>query len=267
MVNRAFMAAFSRAISIRIKKIEGADYVFLALVLLSTFILLSRLGFAQSTGAPLGPIGANNLPNMPLYEKPPNGNAIVYGVNSEDWGYVPASSISNSGCADPNNQYVYEQVCNFSGTATSECVSVAEGKLHPCTAPAGANVDFMVLPNADWVIQYYHCMPGDITGNEDLLGNEAEFAAFYFIPGVGAFTSALSLVTGVPRTPLDWPLNGCTPSRAINTVFALANLYGISFVTGILLPIINILVAIAAIAGIATLLGGDTSIVGLERLI
>jgi len=260
------MDALLKAIMMRIKKVEAADCALPALVLLLSFILLSQLGFAQSTGTPIGPIGANNLPNMPLYEKPPNGNAIVYGVNSQDWGYVPANTVISS-CSDPNNQYVYEQVCGFSGTVTSECVSVQQGLQHPCTKPAGANIDFMLLPNADWAINYYHCMPGDVTGSEDLLGNEAEFAAFYFIPGVGAITSALSLVTGVPRTPLDWPLNGCIPSRALNTVFALTNLYGITFVTGVLLPIINILVALAAVAGIATLLGGDTSIVGLERLI
>jgi hypothetical protein len=131
--------------------------------------------------------------------------------------------------------------------------------------PPGININFFVLPDASRVLSYYHCMPN---GPGGLVGSEAAFAAFYLIPGVGAVTGVLGVLTGsVPATPLDWPLNGCTPTRAIDAALAVTNLYGITFAAGVLFPIINILVALAAMTGLSTLFGGDTDILGLSKLI
>ncbi len=233
------------------------------------------IGGTSSTS--IGPIGASNLPTMPLYELN-NGARTVYGINalaSYD-GYADASQVPSAGCNA--GDLVHENVCGYPGTAdeTPTCVSAASATplccaqgttstTGSCVATPGININFFVLPDASKVLSYYHCMPN---GPEGLVGSEAAFAAFYLIPGLGLVTAGLGTLTGtVPATPLDWPLNGCMPSRAIGAALAMINLYGITFASGVLFPIINILVALAAMSGFSSLFGGDTDILGLSKLI
>jgi len=246
----------------------GGVLIGMSLAAVLVYPVLLGMEYSAFSNLNLGPIGASNLPAMPLYELPPGSNAIVYGVSTTQGGYVLASTISNSGC--PNGDYVYENVCGYSGTITSECVSQLSGTQKLCSGTASSNVNFFILPSATNVLRYYSCMP------DNLIGDEAAFTAFYLAPGFGlgaALFGALgSLATGVPITPLSfWPIGStqyaCTPDRAINAALALANLYGISFVSGVILPLINVLVALAAMTGFSTLLGGDKDILGLSNLI
>ena len=57
------------------------------------------------------------------------------------------------------------------------------------------------------------------------------------------------------------------PYNAINAALALINLYGVVFVLGIVLPVINVMIAIAMVQSTARLFGGDTNILGIGKLI
>lgn len=143
---------------------------------------------------------------------------------------------------------------------------VVDGK----TVVYGANgIDFFVLPNAAGVIDANYCMPP----LDNMLGGEAAFAAPYLVPGFGLgtaiFDAAGGLVGALPAVyvPSSSSVEGCSPANALNTSFALINLYGIAFVSGILFPLINLLVALAAAMSLSKLLGGDTDILGLSKLV
>ncbi len=234
----------------------------------------------------IGPIGSSNLPSMALYETPNGGQPIVYGVQTGNSGYVltTPANVPKSTCpsmSSPPYGYVYENVCGYAGTASASCSwgvcsttcssSLPAGgsncPQNPTTGTylSGANVNLFILPQAEAITRYFNCWPGDSLGG--LLGQEAAFAAFYLIPGVGVITGGLGLAGSVPSTPLNWPINGCLPSRALNSAFSLTNMYGIIFFAGIFLPITNLLISLAAMVGFATLFGGDKDIIGLGKLI
>jgi len=58
----------------------------------------------------------------------------------------------------------------------------------------------------------------------------------------------------------------CTPTAALNTVFDLFNAYGELGVTGFFLPILNLIITLAAVRALSGLLGGDTDLAGLSKL-
>ncbi len=176
--------------------------------------------------------------------------------------------VEQTNCADPSQGYV-----SSPSTSIPTCVSYSNiptdpttGQLALCNVTLNSNINFFQLPRADQVLNYYSCLPVDAFGNVDVVGDEAAFSAFYLIPGFSAVAGIGSAVTGLPVTPLDI-LGGCKPSNAIGAVFSLTNMYGVTFVSSIFTLLLNAIVALAAIAGISGLMGGDTSILGLSRLI
>ncbi len=184
-------------------------------------------------------------------------------------GYVLSSSLSTNLC-DPSTPYIYETTCGdsssiVSSSCTANPVNSGTGQVNLCVAPLDANINFFVLPNVGQVTGYYGCNVGG-----DLLANELEFASWYLTPlnAYYALSLAGGLIGSLPQTPLNGFIpNTCTPTNALNAVFALANSYGIVFVSSIFTLIFNALIAIAAVSGLATLMGGDTSILGMGRLI
>ncbi len=185
-------------------------------------------------------------------------------------GYVPYTQSPGAGCAP--GDYVYETSC---GTPTIQGSTVPSGVAlcsatpptdELCVSPLSSNINFFVLPNLDQALTYYSCEP------TPLMGYEAAFAVYYLIPGFGIVTGLLSGAFGfvgqLPVTPLSFGGAGaCNPSNAIHSVLMLTNVYGIVFVGGVLLPLLNILIALSAVSGFAVLFGGDTDILGLSRLI
>ncbi len=230
--------------------------------------IIYAMEYTAFSGQTLSVIGANNLPTMPLYEQPLVGNAIVYGELSGS-GYVGGPLTPAPGCSAAQ-PYIWEQVCGFSGTDVPPCLSTITGGYCPPPAITKPTSDWnvFVLPHADQVIRYFNCMP------TDLVTNEAEFSAFYLIPGYSAIIGGVGALVGtVPGTPLllqpGQPLyfNGCSPNNAINAALALTNLYGIIFVAGVMLPLINVILALGAALGLWVLLGGDKDIVGISKLV
>jgi hypothetical protein len=127
-------------------------------------------------------------------------------------------------------------------------------------------INFFVFPNATNIVNYYGCYPSG--GNIYL--SELGISAYYLIPGVGlynllAYGIAGAMTGSLPNIPLT--VVSCQPQNALTLIFHFADLYGIIGVTGYILTIINILILISAIKGISQLMGGDTNLLGLGRLV
>ena len=185
-------------------------------------------------------------------------------------GYVPYPQSPNAGCS--LGSYVYETACGtptIQGSAMPAGVALCSASPPTnelCVSPLSSNINFFVLPDIGQALSYYSCEP------TLLMGYEAAFAAYYLIPGFGIATGLLSGAFGfvgqLPVTPLSFGGAGaCSPGNAIHSVLMLTNVYGIMFVDGVLLPLLNILIALSAVSGFAVLFGGDTDILGLSRLI
>jgi len=127
-------------------------------------------------------------------------------------------------------------------------------------------INFFVFPNATNIVNYYGCYP--YGGNIYL--SELGISAYYMIPGIGIYNLLAYAIGGavtgsLPNIPLT--VVSCQPQNALTLIFHFADLYGIIGVTGYILPIINILILISAIKGISQLMGGDTNLLGLGRLV
>ncbi|MCL5419800.1 MAG: hypothetical protein M1354_02880 [Candidatus Marsarchaeota archaeon] len=154
------------------------------------------------------------------------------------------------------------------------------------------NLNFYVMPNLAWVLNYYGCYPngGNSVLGGGLLSKEIGFASWYLIPGYGLYqglTSGgggggpLALLTGFFNlisnniggaytiTSLHLPpgYTCFTPKGIITADIAVVNVYGVEGVTGFVIPLLNVLILISGILGLSGLLGGDTNLVGMARFI
>lgn len=195
-------------------------------------------------------------------------------------GYAEADFVASENCPRGpaalalSDSYVYEGTCGYPGTAeaSSTCVPIAQATpLCPYNAdgsPIGVplNINFFVLPNIGEMLAYETCLPNNLGADE------LTFAAWYLVPFYGAVTGILSGFTGfvgsLPIVPTNiGPTLSCTPADAIMSATVLTNIYGITGVTAYILPLLNVIIALSAAIGISGLLGGDTNILGLGKLL
>lgn len=126
-------------------------------------------------------------------------------------------------------------------------------------------INFFVFPNAEYVINNDGCWP-----HGGLISQELLVIGAYGLPGYGLILGIINTfgsLTGSSPSVLPIPYFNCTPQNSINTIFSLINLYGMMSVLGIIFPLINIFIGITATIGISGLLGGTTSILGLNKLL
>ena len=133
------------------------------------------------------------------------------------------------------------------------------------------NLNFYVFPSVTDVVNYNGCWPqevlGGVTPTSSILTEEVRDSLAISTVGVGY---AIGFIFGgfLSSTPQSSIYGiGCTSSGAFNTAIAVTNIYGRMSVTGIMLPILDILIYIAAIRNISSLFGGDTSIAGIGKLV
>ncbi len=130
------------------------------------------------------------------------------------------------------------------------------------TAIPGYTLNFYILPSIQSIAEQNGVWPGTA------IISEGTDISFLLIPFLSAFYTGEaitgSFVTGVPQFTL--PV-GFSPQQAEQFLFAVLNSYGVYGITGYLLPIMDILITISAIIGLSGLLGGDTQLMGLSRLI
>ncbi|MDE1868396.1 MAG: hypothetical protein KGH60_00285 [Candidatus Micrarchaeota archaeon] len=139
-------------------------------------------------------------------------------------------------------------------------------------------MNFFVQPNVKNIAMHNLCWPETVStdskGNpvpvsESVFSAEFSDIAYLLIP----FSSIVATVTSFSGTtvPSSVPNIGlpanCQPQSALHTFYAILDSYGIIGITAFWLPVLNLFMTITAILGLSGLLGGDTSLGGLERLI
>jgi hypothetical protein len=279
--------------------------IVLALVIILPFIVLFE--YASLTSPQAYPIGVNSMPYLPIYEAAPDGNTIVYGDSSgfaylngqwvyevqcgnpstANYAYTTLSPSPLQECPNcyikdsslcPNGGYAYETVCGDPNTAERAgflglsyyCTNSPSPGIQVVNSPAnviprGAGISPFILPNATATLKHYSCW------SSNLPAYELEFSAFYLIPGYGLATGAASafvssaLVTSLPLTPTS--ILGCSPPEAIDAGLALTNIYGITSITAFLIPLFNVLIIYGAAMGLSKMMGGESDILGISKLI
>ncbi len=152
---------------------------------------------------------------------------------------------------------------------------------YPCTGSASYNLatgaitgypscstytpNFYVLPNVTAIANYYGCWPP--SGN-----SQGAIAAETTDIQQSMVTSPLSLILSLLAGPASsYPIlftsPQCTPPEAEAMLFSLVNSYGMYGINAYFLPILDLLITISAIIGLSGLLGGDTELAGLSKLI
>ena len=132
-------------------------------------------------------------------------------------------------------------------------------------------VNFFNEPKIKYIAEQYGCWPSGGFGSA-----EAVDIAYLEIPFIGfesgAITLIYSLITGAPsfaNVPgINFPGSDyCAPGDAMSLVFPILNASAIIGVSSYFLPILNLIITLSAIMGISGLMGGDTSMAGLSKLV
>ncbi|MDE1854810.1 MAG: hypothetical protein KGH57_00610 [Candidatus Micrarchaeota archaeon] len=216
-------------------------------------------GYSQTT-----PSGSTTPGGLPVCTATPSSTCASSG-------YVPGAYIPGSNCP-ATEPYAYEATCGDPSSFTGQCSSQ---QLPSCqqlygslefgsVKPEPISINFYVFPKVADVLSFYSCLP------DSVVNDEGAFASWYLVP-------AYSLITGiggglqqsVPTTPAVGPggsLN-CNQYNGIASAMAIANLYGIIAVTAYLVPMLNLIIIISAAVGLSGLMGGDTDIIGLSKLL
>ena len=245
--------------------------------------MLFLIEYAALSNTRSSPIGTNAIPALslngleiaPTQEQicPASGSCYVdcQFVNECNGGIAPLLAQKEN----LQYKYVYEPTCGVNLSTfqkinslppdTSVCVPQAYSSYKPTYNKVVSydtnSIDFYVFPRADWVMNYYSCWTGD------MITTDLKTAGIYLVPGVGLYYQLIGTFGSSSISPVTVPSIPCTQTGIIDTVLAFQQIYGIMSVVGVILPVINILVTIACISGLSGLLGGDTNIFGISRLL
>jgi len=190
-------------------------------------------------------------------------------------GYILANTLPQNPCSP--GQYVYESVCGDPNTTERQTglikapacfTNPSNEPLCSETAEPHTSIAPFMLPNATKMLEYYSCWPigGNIWAYE-LIGALPYLIPFYGL-ALGVFSAFGFSVGGlVSQIPTILLAQGCTPQNAINAGLTLTNIYGITAITAFILPLLNILIIYSGAMGISKLMGGDTDVLGLSKLI
>ena len=238
-----------------------AGGLIIAIVVVGLFFypFLNMFEYASLTNAnnPLSPLGANVLPynSLPLM--------TLKGLSVE-----PVCSCPSGYTYSGNNE------CSsaLSSTVRATCPSnVPVGSIDSSGREiytySTSRINFYVFPRLDYILNYNGCWPV----NGSLLEQEALIAGSYVTPiyglglalrdSIGSFTGNLDFLS------IGTPYFRCDPAHLLDSVLALSDFYGQTFVFMVLMPVLNVLMLLSAVKGLSALLGGDTSLLGLGRLV
>ena len=205
----------------------GGLLMAISIVMVIIYPILFVFEYTSLTSPSLKPIGASLIPSMALYYKPFGSTSCING--------------------DPKTCPHYDP-------------------------------NFFVIPNLAEVINYNGCWPSGLPGSTGLISAELKMVAYYTFPLSGAVTgggAVLSVISSFgsshlggisPSMPPPGYFN-CHPQEAMNSLLAILHVYGIDSVIGFILPILNLLIIITSIMGLSSLFGGNTSLLGLSRLL
>ena len=125
----------------------------------------------------------------------------------------------------------------------------------------GSNtLNFYVFPRIDWVANNYNCWQPNILSAE--VGLAWPYLTPYTLYAIFAQVLSMSFASSLPYIN-----TACTPSEVTKMIPNIINVYGVMDVTGFILPVLNLLIAIAALKGLSQLFGGDTNLLGIGSLV
>ncbi len=205
----------------------GGLLMAISIVMVIIYPIFFIFEYTSLTSPSIKPVGASLIPSMSLYYKPFNDNTCIIG--------------------DP--------------------------KTCPHYTP-----NFFVIPNLAEAINYNGCWPSGLPGSTGLLSAELKLVAYYTFPLSGAVTgggAVLAVISsfgsshlgGISPAMPPYGYFNCHPTEALNSLLAILHVYGIDSVIGFILPILNLLIIITSIMGLSSLFGGNTSLLGLSRLL
>jgi hypothetical protein len=126
-------------------------------------------------------------------------------------------------------------------------------------------INFFVQPNLKGIINNVDASYGDNCWRDNLEADEFGDLATLLVPGVSIVSLIVQLSkAGLPGIVLPY---NCKPATAMAIFYQFINAYGIIGISVYVLPLLNIMVALTAMLGLSGLMGGDTSLAGLARLI
>ncbi len=177
-------------------------------------------------------------------------------------GYVPPSG--SSGAITPGSYSANDigSYYGFGNIFTNSTYFIPNSTGEPYVT------NFYIMPNISAIAIYGGCWPH----NGNLFETEQADTQDLLIPyanGGGIFSSIIAFANHNP-TPPTGTLGityACNRSQALNTNYLVARSYGVFGISAYFLPIINIIIVLTAIIGVSGLLGGDTSLAGLSRLV
>ncbi|MCL5102383.1 MAG: hypothetical protein M1544_03445 [Candidatus Marsarchaeota archaeon] len=134
--------------------------------------------------------------------------------------------------------------------------------------------NFFVMPNITAIAYYGGCWPNVSAKSSapnlfEVEQSDTQYLLDPFADGGAVYASITAFANHNPTVPTGTfgiP-HSCDPTQAIDTNYLMARSYGVFGITAYFLPIINIIIVITGIVGISGMLGGDTSLAGLSRLV
>ncbi|MGI0141309.1 MAG: PKD domain-containing protein [Candidatus Micrarchaeales archaeon] len=140
--------------------------------------------------------------------------------------------------------------------------SLSAQQLQSVVTYSSLTPNFYVFPNIEEILNYNGCWINGGLGAEEahdsalMAATLGLGAAFSF----GGFVAAPPALSGILATQ-------CVPGAAITTTLEMTDVYGLMSVSGFILPMLTILIVIAAIKNISYLFGGDTDLAGIGKLV
>ncbi|MEM0202249.1 MAG: hypothetical protein QXR73_03670, partial [Candidatus Micrarchaeaceae archaeon] len=177
-------------------------------------------------------------------------------------GYVPPSGSSGSLTPGSYSANDIGSYYGFGNLFTNSTYFIPNSTGKPYVT------NFYIMPNITSIAVYGGCWP--YKGN--LFETEQADTQDLLIPyanGGVIFHSIMAFADHNPTPPtgvLGIPY-ACNSMEALNTNYLMVRSYGVFGISAYFLPIINIIIVLTAIIGVSGLLGGDTSLAGLSRLV
>ncbi len=240
-------------------------------VFLIEYGALSNMGTSQTF------IGASQIPGIALCGFSPTPTSGGYSVL---WCYTSANTLKTS--------YIYKgtQPARYPDTisACTGALSTSNGEYvsgNPYSNQPSCFVkkqlSLYAYPDAAGIMSFYFCYPTGPT----VMPVEFEIITETLIQGallpataiVGLFSNTVNFQSNplVNFIMSGGIAGGCFskigPHNVVATLTSLVNMYGIITVSGFIIPILNLLIMLSAMTGISSLIGGETSIIGLSRFL
>ena len=240
-------------------------------LILPTLFLIEYSALSNLHNQPF--IGSSQIPGMALCgfgaTGQSNGANILYC-------YTSATQLKTS--------YIYKgvQPSGFKPTMNA-CLSMPTSsmgnpfnKQPPCYVMM--NLSLYAFPNAANLISFYSCYPN---GSSILPTEMTILTATLVSNALLPVTALLSLFVNNfsigSNGLIDFFFSGPTgnvtcisqvaPHNIVAAITSLINMYGIIAVAGFILPILNALIMLSAMTGLSSLIGGETTIIGLSRFL